>query len=88
MFPIRDHNPSGRVPYVCYALIAINVAVWLLVQGAGSGERFIESRVTGRVQPLGDARGELVHRHAGVGRHDDFEDGFFASGQRLFHIPL
>lgn len=29
MFPIRDHNPSGRTPYVTYALIAINVAVFL-----------------------------------------------------------
>lgn len=30
MFPIRDHNPSGGRPYVVYALIAINVAVFLL----------------------------------------------------------
>ncbi|MBV2360046.1 rhomboid family intramembrane serine protease [Thalassococcus sp. CAU 1522] len=29
MFPIRDHNPSGRVPYVTYALIAANVVVFL-----------------------------------------------------------
>lgn len=29
MFPIRDHNPSGRTPYVTYALIAINIAVFL-----------------------------------------------------------
>ena len=29
MFPIRDHNPSGRVPFVTYALIAANVAVFL-----------------------------------------------------------
>ena len=29
MFPIRDHNPSGRTPYVTYALIAANVAVFL-----------------------------------------------------------
>lgn len=30
MFPIRDHNPSSKLPYVTYALIAINVAVFLL----------------------------------------------------------
>ncbi|MFN6977809.1 MAG: rhomboid family intramembrane serine protease [Gemmobacter sp.] len=30
MFPIRDHNPSGRTPYVTWALIAVNVAVFLL----------------------------------------------------------
>ena len=29
MFPFRDHNPSNRTPYVAYALIAINVAVYL-----------------------------------------------------------
>jgi membrane associated rhomboid family serine protease len=30
MFPIRDHNPSLRTPYVTYALIALNVVVFLL----------------------------------------------------------
>lgn len=29
MFPIRDHNPSQSVPYVTYALIAINIVVYL-----------------------------------------------------------
>lgn len=29
MFPIRDHNPSGRKPYVTYALILLNCAVFL-----------------------------------------------------------
>ncbi|MGH1465103.1 MAG: rhomboid family intramembrane serine protease [Cognatishimia sp.] len=29
MFPIRDHNPSGRIPYVTYVLIAMNVAIFL-----------------------------------------------------------
>lgn len=29
MLPIRDHNPSGRTPYVTYALIAINVLIFL-----------------------------------------------------------
>lgn len=29
MFPIRDHNPSERTPFVTYALIAANVLVWL-----------------------------------------------------------
>jgi len=29
MFPIRDHNPSGRTPFVTYALVAINVVVFL-----------------------------------------------------------
>ncbi len=29
MFPIRDHNPSGKTPYVTIALIAINILVFL-----------------------------------------------------------
>lgn len=30
MFPIRDHNPSTQTPFVTWALIAANVAVFLL----------------------------------------------------------
>jgi membrane associated rhomboid family serine protease len=29
MFPIRDHNPSERIPYVTYALLAANIAIFL-----------------------------------------------------------
>lgn len=29
MFPIRDHNPSGRTPYVTYALIALNIGIFI-----------------------------------------------------------
>jgi membrane associated rhomboid family serine protease len=28
MFPIRDHNPSGRTPYVTYALILLNIGIF------------------------------------------------------------
>lgn len=29
MFPIRDHNPSGRTPLVTYALILANISIFL-----------------------------------------------------------
>lgn len=29
MFPIRDHNPSGRTPYVTWALLVANIAIFL-----------------------------------------------------------
>lgn len=29
MFPIRDHNPSERTPYVTYVLIVLNVVIFL-----------------------------------------------------------
>lgn len=35
MFPIRDENPQLSVPLVTYALIALNIAVWVLLQGLG-----------------------------------------------------
>src|SRR5262245_11390794 len=41
IFPIGDDN-TGRVrtPYVTYALIVINVLVFVLLQGLGTNERF------------------------------------------------
>ncbi|MCV6584330.1 MAG: rhomboid family intramembrane serine protease [Marinibacterium sp.] len=30
MFPIRDHNPSGRTPYVVYTLMALNILFFVL----------------------------------------------------------
>ena len=29
MFPIRDHNPSGRLPFVTYTLMALNIGIFL-----------------------------------------------------------
>lgn len=34
MLPIRDHNPSERIPYITYLLIAVNVAVFAYQYGA------------------------------------------------------
>jgi membrane associated rhomboid family serine protease len=36
MLPIRDENPTLHPPLVTYALIAANIAVWVLVQGMGN----------------------------------------------------
>ena len=36
MFPYHDENETQRPAYVTMALVAINVLVWILVQGAGS----------------------------------------------------
>lgn len=33
MFPIRDHNPSRRFPYVTYGLMAVNIVIFLSYQG-------------------------------------------------------
>ncbi|MEZ5767325.1 MAG: rhomboid family intramembrane serine protease [Paracoccaceae bacterium] len=39
MFPIRDHNPSSRTPYVTYLLIAANIGVFLTYVGLLGNER-------------------------------------------------
>ena len=36
MFPYHDENETRRTPVVVYAIIALNVLVWLVVEGAGS----------------------------------------------------
>jgi membrane associated rhomboid family serine protease len=46
MFPLKDENPTELTPVVTYILIALNVAVWLLVQQAGAGEGFLQSLCT------------------------------------------
>ena len=42
MFPIRDHNPSERTPYVTYALIILNIAMFLITMPwAGGAVEFL-----------------------------------------------
>jgi len=59
MFPYRDENVSLRTPIATLLLIATNVAVWLLVQGAGSPLPLAAS-----VCNLGLVAGELTGRLA------------------------
>ena len=41
MLPIRDHNPSQQTPWITYALIAVNVAIFLSYWGLFSNPRAI-----------------------------------------------
>jgi membrane associated rhomboid family serine protease len=41
MFPIRDHNPSNRTPYVTYLLIAANVLIFMAYWPLFNDEREI-----------------------------------------------
>ncbi|MCU0620932.1 MAG: rhomboid family intramembrane serine protease [Gemmatimonadales bacterium] len=43
MIPIRDDNPTLRTPIVTWALIALNAAVWVLVQGMGAEQPLVRS---------------------------------------------
>ena len=57
MLPYRDDNPTILTPYVTVALIAANIAVWIVVQGMGSPVRLAET-----VCELGLIPGDLMHR--------------------------
>ncbi len=35
MFPYKDDNPTFKTPFLTFAIIALNVAAWVLVQGMG-----------------------------------------------------
>ena len=56
MFPLSDENPTVRVPVMTYLLIAIMVAVWVLVQGAGLDQQTLAASVCN----LGMVPGELT----------------------------
>jgi membrane associated rhomboid family serine protease len=57
MFPYRDDNPTLRTPVVTVALILLNAAAWVLVQGMGAPEPLAQS-----VCELGLIPGEFLHR--------------------------
>jgi hypothetical protein len=55
MFPYRDENETQRTAFVTLAIILINVAAWIFVQGAGSSFALAKS-----VCELGLIPGELT----------------------------
>jgi membrane associated rhomboid family serine protease len=57
MIPIGDDNPTLRFPVMTYSLIAINVAVWLLVEHAGLDPVILATKVCN----LGMVPGEITH---------------------------
>ncbi len=61
MLPIRDENPTLRTPVVTYALIALNVGVWLLVQGMGA-----EPTLTRSICSLGLIPGAFLAQLSGA----------------------
>jgi membrane associated rhomboid family serine protease len=84
MFPYRDDNPTLATLIVTLLLIAVNVVIWVLVQGMGS-----EPNLSRSVCELGLIPGELLGR---------LPDGFSVpmsdstvcviSGQQSWFTPL
>jgi len=55
MFPIRDDNPTLHPSIVAYAIIILNVASWILIQGLGTNPQLVRS-----VFEFGVIPGELL----------------------------
>ncbi|HEU4588269.1 MAG TPA: rhomboid family intramembrane serine protease [Gemmatimonadales bacterium] len=55
MFPYRDDNPTLRTPVVTFAIITLNVAMWILVEDMGR-----EPGLSAAVCRLGLIPGELL----------------------------
>lgn len=58
MIPLGDDLPTRRVPWANYLIIALTVAVWFLVQGAGTNAEHLAATVC----DLGLVPGELTHQ--------------------------
>jgi membrane associated rhomboid family serine protease len=59
MIPLSDENPTLHTPWMTWLIIGVTVAVWMVVQGAGSPELLARS-----VCNLGLVPGEITHRAA------------------------
>lgn len=57
MIPISDDNPTLRAPLMVYAILAVTIGVWVLVQGAGLDP----FRLAASVCDLGFVPGEITH---------------------------
>jgi membrane associated rhomboid family serine protease len=53
VFLIRDDNPQILNPYATYGIIAVNVLVWVFVQGLGSNPLLV----------MLFRKPEVLHRH-------------------------
>ncbi len=57
MIPLSDEHTTIRVPVTTYAIIALNLLAWFLLQGAGLNE----PKLAASVCNLGMVPGELTH---------------------------
>ena len=91
MIPYRDENATERTPVVTFAIIGLNLLVWLLVQGAGRTTVAPDGAVGGlaaSVCNLGLIPGELMLR-VKPGGGFEMGQGLFCAmdeGRQWFHV--
>ncbi|MGE0354023.1 MAG: rhomboid family intramembrane serine protease [Gemmatimonadales bacterium] len=84
MFPYRDDNPTFATPVVTIALIAVNVLVWVVVQGFGNDPSLSRS-----VCQLGLIPGdflEAVGRPVAIRLSPGYQ--CVVTGERVWYTPL
>lgn len=83
MFPIRDHNPATRTPYATYALIVMNILVFLLMlPAAGSEDELVRIYYTWGLVPVWVVDGQHL---AGLFTHMFVHGGLMhLAGNMLF----
>lgn len=80
MFPIRDHNPSHRTPYVTYGLIAANIVMFLLTLPFLQGGDWLWTQMA--LYPLAVVHGDAL---SGMVTHMFLHAGFLhIAGNMLF----
>ncbi len=45
LFPLRDENPTSLAPLITYLLVGLNIAAWILIQGAGMSAEVLANAV-------------------------------------------
>ncbi|HEU5049155.1 MAG TPA: rhomboid family intramembrane serine protease [Gemmatimonadales bacterium] len=84
MFPYRDDNPTLATPIATLGFMAINVAVWLFIQGMGT-----EPRLSASVCELGLIPGEFFGRlPAGYTFPISPESACVLGGHPVWYAPL
>ena len=61
VFPLHDDNPTELFPLFTIGIVVVCVAVWILIQGAGTSPELLD----GSVCALGAIPGEITGRVAG-----------------------
>ncbi len=79
MLPLRDDNPTYGTPWVTWALIGVNIVVWLTVQGFGTDPALSSSVCRFGFIPadtLGTAAGGICNVDGGGGWFNVFSSMF------------
>ena len=80
MIPIRDDNPTELRPVVTLVLIALNVAAWVRVQGAGMDQERLEASVWAFGTVPCELTQACVRAHGGLGWAELFTSMFMHGG--------